>query len=206
MTVVAGYIRMLLKDRAGPLSDAQRKLLEEAEKSTGRLSALLAEMSDLGALEGGTATINRMPVDVRGVLTEAISSLPILPDRQIDVDLTVGPDPVNVSGDPVRLRTAFGSVLAALRRELVTATRLCVNQSTRNLDGHSAAWIAIADPDHVEGLVSADAGSLTTFDEWRGGCGLSLGVARRVIEAHGGEIRSSASDVKTGAVIALPHA
>ena len=57
-TVVAGYIRMLLKERAGPLPDAQRRLLEEAEKSCGRLSALLAEMSDLSGLEAGTATFN----------------------------------------------------------------------------------------------------------------------------------------------------
>ncbi len=206
MTVVAGYIRMLLKDRAGPLSDAQRKLLEEAEKSTGRLSALLAEMSDLSALEGGTATINRMPIDVRGVLTEAISALPILPDRQIDIDLTVESDPVMVSGDPVRLRTAFGAVIAALRRELVTTTRLLVNESARDVEGTRSAWIVVADPDHLEALVAAHPGSLTTFDEWRGGCGLSLGVARRVIEAHGGQIRSGASDVKTGAVIALPRA
>ena len=51
MTVVAGYIRMLLKDRAGPLSDQQRRLLEEAEKSCGRLTALLTEVSDLSNLE-----------------------------------------------------------------------------------------------------------------------------------------------------------
>jgi signal transduction histidine kinase len=53
MTVVAGYIRMLLKDRAGPLNEQQRKLLEEAEKSCARLSALLVEVSDLSALEAG---------------------------------------------------------------------------------------------------------------------------------------------------------
>ena len=53
MTVVAGYIRMLLKDRAGPLTDPQRKLLEEAEKSCGRLSALMAEVSDLSQDRGG---------------------------------------------------------------------------------------------------------------------------------------------------------
>ena len=45
LTVVAGYVRMLLKDRAGPLSAQQRKLLEETEKSCGRLTALLSELS-----------------------------------------------------------------------------------------------------------------------------------------------------------------
>src|SRR5574342_1161935 len=76
MTVVAGYIRMLLKDRAGPLSDQQRRLLEEAEKSCARLSALLVEMSDLAGLEAGTATFNKSAVDLRGVLSDAIASLP----------------------------------------------------------------------------------------------------------------------------------
>ena len=37
MTVVAGYLRMLLKDRAGPITEQQRRLLEEAEKSCTRL-------------------------------------------------------------------------------------------------------------------------------------------------------------------------
>src|SRR5512134_935259 len=83
MTVVAGYIRMLLKDRAGPVTDQQRRLLEEAEKSCARLSALLAEMSDLGNLEGGTAPFNRTPIDLRTVLADAVAGLPPIPDRDI---------------------------------------------------------------------------------------------------------------------------
>ena len=64
ITVVAGYIRMLLKDRAGPLGDQQRRLLEEAEKSCGRLSSLVAEMSDLANLEAGNSSFNRTSVDL----------------------------------------------------------------------------------------------------------------------------------------------
>src|SRR6478672_13674834 len=75
-TVVAGYIRMLLKERAGPIPDAQRRLLEEAEKSCGRLSALLAEMSDLSGLEAGSAPFNRGPIELRTILSDAIATLP----------------------------------------------------------------------------------------------------------------------------------
>src|SRR5918999_2180574 len=75
ITVVAGYVRMLLKDRAGPLSDQQRKLLEEAEKSCARLSALLAEMSELSNLEAGTAPFNRSRIDLRALLADAVASL-----------------------------------------------------------------------------------------------------------------------------------
>src|SRR6186713_1383098 len=85
MTVVAGYIRMLLKERGGPLSDQQRRLLEEAEKSCARLSALLVEMSDLANLEAGTATYNKNAVDLHALLSEAITAMPAGGDNPVTV-------------------------------------------------------------------------------------------------------------------------
>jgi signal transduction histidine kinase len=37
VTVVSGYLRMLLKEQGGPLTEKQRKMLEEAERSCGRI-------------------------------------------------------------------------------------------------------------------------------------------------------------------------
>src|SRR6476646_9556670 len=85
MTVVAGYIRMLLKDRAGPLSDQQRKLLEEAEKSCTRLTAIVAEVSELSNLEAGTAPFNKQATDLQKALRDAVDQLPPLPDREVQV-------------------------------------------------------------------------------------------------------------------------
>jgi K+-sensing histidine kinase KdpD len=206
MTVVSGYLRMLLKGRAGPVPEQQRRLLEEAEKSCTRLSALLAEVSELSALEGGTATFNRAPVDLRSLLREAIEELPDVPDREIRVELTTGEGPAVVEGDATRLRTALRSVVAALRREVVASDRLLVREQLRRNGARACYWIAIADDPRVALLSDASESGLTTFDEWRGGCGLSLAVARRVIAAHGGRIWSPVEDSKAGAVIALPQA
>ncbi len=204
MTVVAGYVRMLLKDRAGPISDQQRKLLEEAEKSCARLSALLAEMSELSNLEAGTAPFNRSRVDLRTLLADTIASLPDTPDREIRVDLTTGQGTATIEADPVRLKNAFASLLNALRRELVTSAELQVREQVRRVDGRMESWIAVAAPDRMGTLHGAAPDALTTFDEWRGGCGLSLAIARRVIEAHGGRLWSPAQDAKAGAVAMLP--
>jgi nitrogen fixation/metabolism regulation signal transduction histidine kinase len=113
---------------------------------------------------------------------------------------------VTVQGDATRLRSALSSVIAALRRELITSDRLCVHQRLRQNGSERIAWIAVADPDRIEALASAAESGLTTFDEWRGGCGLSLPVARRIINAHGGTIWSPVEESKAGAVIALPRA
>jgi signal transduction histidine kinase len=195
---------MLLKDRAGALNDQQRRLLEEAEKSCGRLSALVAEMSELSSLEAGAATFNHSSVDIATVLEETIAALPQVADREITVEL-LSAGPAVVSADPVRLRSAFGSLMNALRRELVTSNRLHARHANRQHDGKAVVWIAFGDDEQIDRLASAEPSALATFDEWRGGCGLSLAIARRIISAHDGNVWSAGDNAKAGAVVMLPR-
>ena len=195
ITVVAGYIRMLLKERAGAITDQQRKLLEEAEKSCGRLSAL----------EGGTAGLNRGRVVVGQMLGEAISALPELPDRPVTVELQQGSEPIAVDGDPIRLRLALTSLLLALRRELITSERLVVRIGGSG-GTPSILRIAIADPERIDGMAGTDAAALAPFNEWRGGSGLSLAIGRRIIEQHGGRLYGPPNkEDKAAAVVVLPR-
>jgi signal transduction histidine kinase len=206
VTVVAGYIRMLLKDRAGPLNDQQRRLLDEAEKSCGRLSGLIAEMSDLANLEAGSASFNRSKIDVGALLEETVASMPPLPDREVAIALTNEAGPVTVLGDATRLRTAFASVLHALRREVVTSPRLLVRLRRASGGPEPAVRVSVADDDHIEKVDRSEGSELGVFDEWRGGSGLSLAIARRILAAHDGRLWSPQDDPKAGAVVMLPEA
>jgi signal transduction histidine kinase len=197
MTVVAGYIRMLLKDRAGPLNDQQRKLLEEAEKSCTRLSALLTEVSDLSSLEGGTAPMNKQTTDLQGAVRAAIAQLPPLPDREVPVHLELGREPAPTTGDPVRLTQAIGSVVAALRRELVGEHGLTVREKRTQ----GTYELLIGDPQTIAALETEPESERQVFDEWRGGVGLSLAVARRVLNAHGAQLHAAPGGTKAGARI-----
>ena len=197
MTVVSGYIRMLLKDRAGALTDQQRRLLEEAEKSCGRLSALVAEVSELSNLEAGTLTFNRQQTDVRSALRAAVAQLPPLPDREVRIELDIADAPVTISGDPVRLTQAFNAVIAALRRELLGDEPLLIRDRLES--GTYEKFIGDAQ------AVAAMEGDTDppVFDEWRGGVGLSLAVARRLIDQHGGRLANPPGDSKSGARISV---
>lgn len=205
ISVVAGYLRMVLKDPAGSLDERYRRMLAEAEKSCGRLSGLVAEISDLSALEAGTAAFKPASVEIRTLLTDAIAALPPLVDRTVDVELRTGKGPSVVQADEARLKSAVTSVLVGLRREIVSSEKLLVNEWYAPHGNRPATWIAIADADNIQILTATDTKDLTTFDEWRGGCGLSLAVARRVIDRHQGEIWSPVNGIKAAAVIILPH-
>jgi signal transduction histidine kinase len=204
ITVVAGYIRMVLKERAGPISDQQRKLLEEAEKSCGRLSALVTEMSDLSALEGGTAAFNAATVDLEAVLTEAAGSVPALPDREVGL-VVDDSGPARLSGDATRLRAALTALIVALRREVVSSDRLILRRVSGEFGGGLVSRLAIGEPETIDTIASADPAALDRFDEWRGGSGLSLAIARRVIERHGGKVYAPPGGTNAGALIVLPR-
>jgi signal transduction histidine kinase len=202
ITVVAGYLRMVLKERVGPISDQQRKLLEEAEKSCGRLSALVAEMSDLSALESGSAPSNPAALDLSAVLQASVAALPELPDREVSVVLEGAGSPLTMTGDATRLQGAITSLITALRREVVNSDRLIVRVSRRNPD--PMCVITIAGADQIDAIQAADTSSLSRFDEWRGGSGLSLAIARRIIGQHGGAVFGTPGEEKACAVVMLP--
>jgi len=115
-----------------------------------------------------------------------------------------GDAPAVVEGDSPRLKTALAAVLHGLRREVVSTDRLVVRERAGEYNNKPASWIAIAEAEHIDSVSNAALESLTTFDEWRGGCGLSLAVARRIIDRHAGAVWSLAEGPKTAAVVVLP--
>jgi signal transduction histidine kinase len=205
VTVINGYVRMLLTERAGPLTEMQRRFLQDVEKSCARVSVLLGEISDVAGIEAGKTRLKSSAVDLRRVLTEAIGSLPADSDYPAEIVLGATSGRTEMMGDEPRLTAAFVAVLWALRREVVDGNELQVRCRPREFRGKPAQWIAIGEPRRIAELESATAETLTTFEECRGGCGLSLAVARRVIDGHGGALWSPGQGTKAGAVVALPQ-
>jgi signal transduction histidine kinase len=187
-SVVGGYLRMLQRDSES-LSDRQRRMIDEAEKSCARIVALISELSDVSKLDAGLITLNRQPLDVFALLSEVAEHVQEGKERDVRLDLRGETAGATIAGDAPRLRTAFDAVLRAILREKAGPCVIVAERRSETRDGHTSAVIVIAEDQSVQAAYDSAPGA---FDEKRGGLGLALPLARRVVEGVGGRIWSPA--------------
>ena len=207
-SVIGGYLRMLQRDVDPPLSERQLKMVDEAEKSCARIVALVAELNEIGKFDAGLVAMAQQPVDLFTLVQEVADGMHEAADRGVRLEIRGESAPAPVVGDPVRLGNAFHAVFRAILREMPDSTTVVADRYLTTHDGRSSAVVVIAETSAVQTSYDAPRGA---FDEKRGGIGLVLPLARRVIEAHGGDVWSplNVSDpenraARGAAIIALP--
>jgi signal transduction histidine kinase len=190
VTVVAGYLRMLIREQAGPLTDKQRKMLEEAERSCTRIAGLVTEMSEMGKLESGELALSRQEFDLGGLVAELAGDMHEGNDRGVRLEVRSAERALPITGDRVRIAAAIRVLLHSALRERGEPGTIVVESSPVNAE-RSWGVVVIGDETQLPSLKHGAGNEPPPFQEWLGGLGLALPVARRVIEAHGGTVWSA---------------
>ena len=137
------------------MSEQQRQLLEKAEESCGALSQRARRDQRALAARIGRDEIQPQHGQARSVLADAIAAQPDLPERTVKTVLIADSDP-SVDGDAVKLKTAFASILHALRRELVTSDELVVQVDARDGPAGRSLWITIGESNQMAELLQLE--------------------------------------------------
>ena len=209
--VAGGYLRMLQKDQDPPMSERQRRMIDEAEKSCARLVAIVAELSDIGKIDSGAIELERQPVELFSLIEQVAGLVHEARDRDVQLTLTGPSVGARIVGDAARLRAAFDAIFRAILREKPGPVTVVAERQRDTRDGRPRAVLIVADEGCVQEAYARDVGP---FDDTRGGLGLALPLARRVIEGLGGSLWSPAaapagSDdplARGSVIIALPIA
>ena len=172
------------------MSERQRRMIDEAEKSCARLVAIVAELSDIGKLDSGAMTLARQPVELFSLIEKVAELVHEAEERDVNLQLIGPPDGAPITGDATRLRAAFDAVFRAILREKPGPTTVVAERRLVTRDGRRAAVLIVADQGRVQEAYDRESGP---FDDKRGGLGLALPLARRVIESHGGTLASPAA-------------
>jgi signal transduction histidine kinase len=204
-SVVGGYLRMLQRDTESALTERQRKMIDEAEKSCARMVALIAEISEVSKHDAGLVTLARERLDLFSLVQDVANGVHEAEERDVRLDVRGHPSGASVLGDGARLKRAFDAVFRAILREQPAACTVVVDRRVhRHGDGVSAAVVVVASDARVQAAYEA---APSVFDEKRGGMGLALPLARRVIEGHGGRIWAPQdSEERSAAIVSIPLA
>jgi signal transduction histidine kinase len=206
-SVVGGYLRMLQRDNDPALSERQRKMVEEAEKSCARIVALVSELSEIGKLDGGSVSLARQPLDTFALVGEVAELVHEGEDREVRLQLRGEEHGASMSGDAPRLRAAFDAIFRAILREKPGPTTVIADRRLVMGDNQTSAVVIVSEDASVQEAYEREP---VPFDEKRGGLGLALPLARRVIEGHNGRLwspkplRDGDPVARGSAIISLP--
>src|SRR5512138_3951648 len=111
ITPLAGYIRILLGEKLGPLGPQQRKVLESMLGSVQRLSRIIENLSDFANLQTSAAVLKLEPVDPDAIVEELLADLrPAIRDAQVHVTVSTSGGGAVVA-DAKKLKQAVGNVV-----------------------------------------------------------------------------------------------
>src|SRR5207244_10795188 len=97
LTVVRGAVELLLGERPGTLTSAQRELAESAERNIRRLEDFTAQLLEMARLEEGQIALDKEEIDAIALVRHVVADHAVLAEhtRQwISLDVDPAPAPV----------------------------------------------------------------------------------------------------------------
>jgi hypothetical protein len=167
-SVVGGYLRMLLRETDPALGERQHRMVEEAEKSCGRIVALLGELSEIARLDAGTATVNERSFDLFPMLDELAVGVHEVEDREVLLGTRGEAAGAVITGDLAGIRASFAAFFRAVMREQPASCRVAVD---RRRVQNGSDWSAVVVVAHEDDIERAYTSAPAPFNEHRGGLG-----------------------------------
>jgi two-component system, OmpR family, sensor histidine kinase KdpD len=193
-----------LLEKQDHLDNSARELLGIMDEEVNRLQEIVGEAIETGRIESGQFAMRKGPVSVNDMISGLIQKRESYRTR---VRFQRAPQQVVVSADPDLLNMA-------LRQLLDNAMRYSPESEPVDLRVDADAQsVSIHVHDNGPGICEAEQPHV--FEKYyqgisgrrvAGGSGLGLAVAKRVVEAHGGEIALECSRQGSTFVIRIPRA
>jgi signal transduction histidine kinase len=189
LTVVRGAVELLLGERPGSLTTAQRELAESAERNVRRLEDFTAQLLEMARLEDGQIALDKEEIDAIALVRDVVADHAILAKQKRQwISLDVDPDPPHVVADRSKMQQALANLIVNAIRYAPQGTPILVAAHRRG----DALRIEVRD--HGPGIATEDRQRI--FDKFfRGhnadgtpGSGLGLAIARSLVTLHGGTL------------------
>lgn len=205
LSQVLSYSFALEDEVAGTLGPEQHTYLRMIISGAERLEDLLSDLFDFTALEAGVFALERVPVDLNGLVREVAEEMrPRLAEAGLSLRVQVPVEPQEVKGDPPRL----AQILRILLSNACKFTPPAGTVTVRAGRDPEHAYFEVEDtgigiapeqqPRIFQKFFQVEGGPGRVY----GGAGLGLALAKALAEAHGGIITLH-SEPEQGSVFRL---
>jgi signal transduction histidine kinase len=161
------------------------------ERQVRHMVRLIDDLLDVSRISRDKMTLQKDRVELGPILEDAIETgRPELDAGRFEFEVSMPDEPVLLDGDSVRLTQAFGNLLnnACKYTEAGGRIALSVELIDRGvLISIRDSGIGIA-PEMLTGIFEMFAQIDRSLERSRGGLGIGLSLARRIIELHGGTL------------------
>jgi signal transduction histidine kinase len=175
------------------------------ERQATHLARLVDDLLDISRIARGKIELQRRPIELASIVAQALEQVsPAIAEKRHDVQVQIPPDLV-VDADVTRLAQVFANVIGNAAKYTARGGRIDVTARP------STERIAIVVRDNGRGIqaelllkvfelfVQGPQG----MDRASGGLGLGLGIARRLVEMHGGTIRADSDGPGCGSAFTI---
>ncbi len=196
VTVISGYLRLLLSEEGGALHPEQQRFLNECVKSCQRLDSFIESLLKASKGSSETEPVQLCSASIEPTIRGVVSFLrPLLEARELRVEIDLDPTALWASFDRVRIEQVLTNLLGnAIKHAkaggsigLATSPLLLAEQHFIEVRvSDEGPGVAPADRERIfEPYVRAGEGGGSGASE---GLGLGLAISKRIVLQHGGTI------------------
>ena len=207
LTAILGWSRMLEGESLE--SDMAGRAIETIKRNAKAQAQIIDDILDVSRIITGNLYLELHPIELESVLEAAVNVVrPTAEAKGIQLELSIGTEPVAVSGDTNRLQQVFWNLLSNAVKFTPSGGKVSVQLSKVDQE----AQITVTDtgqgisPEFLPYVFDRFRQADSTSTRQHGGLGLGLAIARHLSEIHGGSVEARSSGGGTGAtfIVRLP--
>ena len=204
LNAVLGYARMMRTQTLSP--EKASGAWDVVERNATSLKQIIEDVLDVSRIVAGRLRLNVEPVDLPGILRDAIATVtPAADARGVRVETVIEPLTAPVSGDADRLQQIVWNLLSNAIKFTPRGGKVQLRLSRVN----SHVEVTVSDtgrgiaPDFLPFVFERFRQADATFTREHGGLGLGLAIAKQLAELHGGTITASSGGLDQGATFTV---
>jgi len=192
ITVIAGFNKLLLSEKVGPLNREQRHFLSESAKSCRRLSTFIGNLIEAAREVAGDRPLELVETSLSATIEGVVSFLtPLLDERRQTLDLDLDPAATRACFDPMRIEQVLTNLIGNALKHGKTGGVIRVSSRAIEAAAAEHRFVEVAVSDDGPGIAEQDRERI--FEPYvraengsrAGGLGLGLAICKRIVEAHG---------------------